>query len=279
MALNEFKPTVWSDLIFMEYDKSLILAPLMNRDYEGEISGFGDKVKINEIGDVTTGTYSGTVTYEDPKDASKFLQITEQKYAAVSVEDIDQAQSKPKLMGRIANRIGFSLAEDMDTFLAGKVSEAGITADLGTTGAPISITSANVTTYLSLVAQKMDENNNPRGGRVAVVPPWFAHKLSLAKITKDTNNSETLSNGYVASYYGFDIFMSNNIKHSGTTWYQPLFFLQNDSIAFAEQLMVTEGMRAETKFSDLLRSLAVYGAKVTRPNSLAALTCAAGAES
>lgn len=279
MALSEFKPTIWSDLIFMEYDKSLVFAPLMNRDYEGEISGYGDKVKINEIGEVTTNTYSGTVTYEDPKDASKYLLIDQQKYAAVTVEDIDQAQAKPKVMGRIANRIGFSLADDMDQFLAGLVDEAGITSDLGTEGSPISITSANVVTYLSLVAQKMDENNNPRGGRVAVVPPWFAQKLTLAKITKDTDNSATITTGYVGTMHGFDVYQSNNISHSGTTWYKPMFFLRNDSIAFAEQLMVTEGMRAENAFADRMRSLVVYGGKVVRPNSLAVLTCASGAES
>lgn len=279
MSLNEFKPTIWSDLIFMEYDKSLVFAPLMNREYEGEIQGYGDKVKINEIGDVTTNTYAGTVSYEAPKDASKFLLIDQQKYAAVTVEDIDQAQAKPKVMARITNRIGFSLAEDMDTFLAGMAEQAGITSGLGTESVPISITSANVTTYLSLVAQGMDEANNPQGGRVAVVPPWFAQKLTLAKITKDTNNSEVLTNGYVGTYYGFDIYMSNNISHSGTTWYKPMFFLRNDTIAFAEQLMKTEAMRAETAFADRLRALAVYGAKVVRPNSLAVLTCAAGAES
>jgi len=279
MAIDNFKPTIWSDLIFMEYDKSLVFAPLMNRDYEGEIQGGGDKVKINEIGDVTTNTYSGTVNYEDPKDASKFLLIDQQKYAAVTVEDIDQAQAKPKVMGKIANRIGFSLAEDMDTYLATLADEAGLTTDLGTTGTPLSVTSGTVTNVLSQVAQQMDEANNPQGGRIAVVPPWFGQKLTLAKITKDTNNSETLTTGYIGTYYGFDIYQSNNISHSGTTWYKPMFFLRNDSIAFAEQLMKTEAMRSETAFADRLRSLAVYGAKVTRPNSLAVVVCAAGAES
>lgn len=278
MSLENFKPTIWSDLIFMEYDNSLVFSSLLNTDYEGEIQGGGDKVKINEIGNVTTNTYAGTVTYEDPKDASKFLSIDQQKYAAVSVEDIDQAQAKPKVMGRIANRIGFSLAEDMDAYIASLAGEAGIVTDLGTEGSPISVTSANVTNYLSIVAQKMDEANAPQGGRVAVVPPWFAQKLTLARITKDTDNSTIITSGFVGTYYGFDIYMSNNIEHSASTWYKPMFFLRNDTIAFAHQLMKTEAMRSETSFSDRLRSLAVYGAKVVRPSSLAALTCASGAE-
>jgi hypothetical protein len=279
MSVENFKPTIWSDLIFMEYDKSLVFAPLMNRDYEGEIQAGGSSVKINEIGDVTTKAYTGTVAYEDPKDASKFLLIDQEFYAAVKVEDIDQAQAKPKVMAKIANRIGVSLAETMDEYLASLSAEAGITSGLGTEAVPISITSANVTNYLSLVAQGMDEQNCPQGGRVAVVPPWFVQKLTLAKITLDTNNSDTLSTGFVGNYYGFDLFMSNSVEHNAAVWYKPMFFLRNDSIAFAEQLVRTEGMRAENSFSDLMRSLTVYGGKVTRPNSLAVLTCAFGAES
>jgi hypothetical protein len=284
MSVENFKPTIWSDLIFMEYDKSLVFAPLMNRDYEGEIQGYGDKVKINEIGDVTVNTYSGTVTYENLSDASKFLLIDQQKYAAIQLDDVDGAQAKPKVMGEAARKIGVGLAEDMDAYLASLSSEGGIVGtvggtSIGTTGTPISITSANVTTYLALVAQGMDENNCPQAGRVAVVPPWFIQKLTLAKINKDTDNSGTLTTGYVTSYYGFDIYMSNNITHSGTTWYKPMFFLRNNTIAFAEQLMTTEAMRSETSFKDKLRSLAVYGGKVVRPNSLAVPVVAAGAES
>ena len=266
-------------MIFRDYDKTLVFASLVNREYEGEIRNFGDTVKINEIGAVETKAYTGTVTYDDPEDASKLLIIDQKYYTAVQVDDIDEAQSKPKTLGEITRKMGVSMAENIDEFIAGFADNAGLTTGLGTEGAPISITSANVTTYFATIAQLMDENNNPQQGRVAVVPPWFIHKINQADITKNTDNSRTLESGYVGRYYGFDLYMSNSIEHSGTTWYKPMFFLRNDSISFAQQILRTEGDRLENSFKDGIRSLIVYGGKVTRPSSLATLVCAAGAES
>jgi len=276
MGTKNFIPTIWSDLIFREYDKSLVFASLVNRDYEGEVQGFGDKVKINEIGAVAVKTYAGTVAYDEPTDASKFLLIDQQKYAAIDYDDIDAAQAKPKTLMEITRKMGVALSENVDEFIASMCDEAGIVA--GTTGSPTAINSANVTTVLSLIAQKMDEANAPQSGRVAVVPPWFAQKLTLAKIVKDTDNSGVLNTGYVGTYYGFDIYMSNSVSHSGTTWYKPMFFLRNDTISFAQQIMSTEAMRLETKFADGIRSLMVYGGKVVRPSTLAIEICAPTAE-
>lgn len=279
MSTKNFIPTIWSDLIFRDYDKTLVFASLVNREYEGAIRNFGDTVKINEIGAVTTNTYSGSVTYDDPEDASKLLIIDQKKYAAVQVDDIDEAQSKPRTLGEITRKMGVSMAETVDEFIASFADDAGLTTGLGTESVPISITSANVTTYMATIAQLMDENNNPQAGRVAVVPPWFIHKINQADITKNTDNSRTLESGYVGMYYGFDLYMSNSIEHNGATWYKPMFFLRNDTISFAQQILTTEAMRLEDSFKDGLRSLMVYGGKVTRPSSLATLICAAGAES
>lgn len=279
MSVKNFIPTLWSDMIFRSYDKNYVFAPLANREYEGEIRGFGDKVKINEIGDVSVNTYSGTVSYEDPEDASKFLVIDQQKYAAVQLDDIDAAQVKPKIAGEVSRKMGIALGDTVDQFVAAMYSEAGLTTNLGTTDTPISITSANMIEYLGNVNQLMDESNNPQAGRVAVVPPWFVQKMTLAKVDKDTNNSATITSGYVGSMMGFDFYMSNNVVHSGTTWYAPMFFLRGNTIAFAEQLMETEALRDKESFKDYLRALMVYGGKVVRPSSLATLICAPGSES
>ena len=77
---------------------------------------------------------------------------------------------------------------------------------------------------------------------------------------------------------GFDILESNNISRSGTTWYAPMFFSAGDTIAFAEQIMNMEALRDKDTFSDYMRGLIVYGAKVVRPSSLAVADVAEGSE-
>lgn len=279
MAFENFKPTIWSTSILMKYQPELVLAALCNRQYEGEIRNGGESVKINEVADFEVRDYAGSVTYDKAKDASKMLTIDKKKYSAHTVDSVDAVQANVSLLELTTQGIGRAIAKYVDGDIASLHGEAGITEGLGTDASPISITSANVTNYLADVATKMDENNVPEDGRVAVVPPWFAHKLSLAKITKDTDNSEALASGYVGTYYGFDIYKSNQIKHSGSTWYKPMFFLAGSTIAYAEQLMLPEAMRSQDSFGDNLRTLIVYGRKVVRPEALAVLTCASGAES
>ena len=277
MAFENFKPTIWSDKLFQAYDKQFVFSPLTNKTFEDEITSYGQEVKIGEIGDVTINDYTGTVTYETIADASKYLKIDQKKYFAVEVDDVDNAQTKIKPMNEIVRKAGIAGADEVDQLIAGKYTDAGITS--GSTGSPTSITSANITSKLRDIGTSMSENNVPTQGRVAVVPPWFSAKIDLGKIQKDTNNSDTIVNGYVGRYMGFDIYESNNIQHSGTTWYAPMFFTAGDTIAFGMQFTKTEAGRRDGSFSDYVRGLWIYGAKVYRPDSLAVLYCSEGSES
>ncbi len=277
MAVENFKPIVWSTSIFMSYDEAMVFRPLMNTQYEGDIKESGDKVKITEIGDMEATEYDGSaITYGDVDDAAKFLDIDQQYYIAKKLENIDKAQANVNLMGEITRKMGVGMARNIDQFCAGLVADAGIVA--GTEDSPVSITSANVTEYLASVNTAMDESNCPETGRVAVVPAWMKEKINLAQIDKDTDNSRALSTGYVGTYLGMDIYMSNNIEKSGTTWYKPMFFIRNESIAFAEQLVEVKAHDLEDYFGDGLKMLTVYGGKVTRPSSLKTLICAPGSE-
>ena len=44
MAISTFIPTIWSARLLAHLDKAHVYAKLVNRDYEGEIKNFGDKV-------------------------------------------------------------------------------------------------------------------------------------------------------------------------------------------------------------------------------------------
>ena len=124
-----------------------------------------------------------------------------------------------------------------------------------------------------------DTNNVPQDNRVMVVPPWFIQKLYLAKVIRDTDNSNGLANGYMGNIDGWNVYMSNNVVHSSTTWYAPMFFRAGDTIAHANQLTSVESMRLQTSFGDGVRGRMVYGSKVVRPSSLGTLYCSQGSES
>jgi len=276
MAYDEFKPQLWSDMILDNLDKAQVFGNLANRSFEGQIKGMGTSVKINEVGEVTTYPYSGTVNYEELNDSDKVLQIDQSVYAGVTLDDVDATQSNVELMNKLSQRMAYAISDNIDQYLAGLHTEAGIT--VGSTSSVKEIDSTVAISTITGIGRQMDEKNAPRAGRVMVLPPWLVEKLVLAKIIRDTDNSATMTNGYLGNYLGFEMYMSNNVVASGTSYWLPMFFVKDYTIAHAQQILKVEALRSETSFADKLRTLSVYGAKVLYPNTLGRIYCKAKAE-
>jgi len=273
MALAHFVPEIWSARILTRLNDALVYRNVCTTEYEGEITGYGDVVKINEIGPITVNTYSatstGALTVQQLTDAQKLLKINQQKYFAFWLDDVDNAQTKPKLLRDALDQSAWSLANSIDEYISGLYVDAGLAVG-GTSGTGVDVASTNVMKYLSLAQQKLDETNTPQAGRWIVVPPWFLQKMILAKVALDTNNSQTLAAGYMGrSFYGFDVYVSNNVYHASGTDRAAIMCGFTGSIALATQVLSTRQQDSGTiGFKTLVKGLTVYGAKVLRPNSL-----------
>jgi len=281
MSLDNFIPAVWSAQLIRANEKALVYGNVANRNYEGEISAFGDQVRINEIGAVTVATYTKNSTVIAPEtleDAQRILEINQSKYFAFEIDSIDKAQQKPKVMNDAMQEAGYALRDAADQYIASLHGDAGIISGLGTTATPIEINSSNVIDYISLVGQKMNENNVPTIDRYLVCPPWFFNKLNLAKITLQNPNENFLVEGHMGRVLGINLFMSNNVVNTSSAKYKIIGGVGN-SISFAAQILDMQAYKPESAFSDALKGLYVYGAKVVRPDNTVCLTANIAAES
>uniref|UniRef100_A0A6M3L0J6 Putative capsid protein n=1 Tax=viral metagenome TaxID=1070528 RepID=A0A6M3L0J6_9ZZZZ len=277
-ALAGLKPEVWAGQLLSRLRNALVFRNVVNMDYEGEISGFGDVVKINEIGPITVNSYNststGSLTVQSLSDAQKLLQINQAKYFAFWIDDVDTAQIKPKVMDEAMQESAHAMGSNIDQYIAAMWTEAGLTVG-GTSSTGQDITSTNVLKYLSIAQQKLDENNVPESGRWMVVPPWFAHKLVLNRIVQDTSNSAVLASGLLGrGLYGFDIYKSNNVVNgTGTGQNSRILCGYRGSISLAVQVTKLETARPSLSggFKTLVKGLVVYGAKVVRPATLGVL--------
>ena len=202
MSLDNFIPSVWSNQLIRSNEKALVYGNVANRNYEGDISKFGDQVRINEIGAVTVASYvknTTVITPETLEDAQKVLLINQAKYFAFEIDSIDKAQQKPKVMAAAMAEAGYALKDAADQYIASLHAGAGITTGLGTTATPIEITSANVLDYISLCNQKFDENNVPTLDRYMVCPPWFFHKIkrriTSTRVPKFADGADFMAHG------------------------------------------------------------------------------------
>jgi hypothetical protein len=290
MALDNFIPTLWSTNIISTLDKVHVFSDLCNRNYEGQIRGMGDRVKINQIGAITVSTYtknSTSISYQDLEDAAMWLTIDNSKYFAFGVDDVDAAQMNVDIMTEATRKAAYAINDTVDSFIAGLYTQAGVTSGLGTAGVPLTVTAkATATSNISVVelfatiAQKMDEANCPVEGRWIVIPPWLVQKLTMASVfTISQTNMDAMTNGRVARALGFDIRMSNNLtKTTTTTVNRVLAGAGTMPISYAEQLNNVEAIRREASFENGVRGLILYGGKVVYPEALACATVSYAAE-
>lgn len=277
MAVTSFIPELWSAALLAHLDKNHVFANLVNRDYEGDISDYGDTVHINEIGDITIKNYTKNGNIDDPEvlaTSEQLLIIDQAKYFNFGIDDVDAAQVRTGLMDKAMARAAYGLSDVGDSYLAGLMASGGtIKSGLGTTAAPLAITSANA--YETLVKMKvaMDKGNVPKQGRWVVLPPDFEGALLLDdRFVKGgvPQSDERLTNGFIGRAAGFDVYTSNNVPVSASKY--SVVASTNMSTTYAEQIVKTEAFRPEKSFKDAIKGLNVYGAKVTMPSAIAVAT-------
>lgn len=267
MAVTNFIPTVWSARLLANLDKAFVYPSAVNKDYEGEIKDFGDTVKINQMGAVTVTDYTGTLA--DPEEltsAQTLLTIDQRKSFNFKVDDVDKAQANVTLIDKGMERAGVAVADVIDQFIAAFVAQATIKVGNATT--PIAIIATNAYDTLVDLGVALNKKNVSKIGRFAIVPPEFVGLLQ--KDPRFTLNSNVLVSGISGVVANFEIRESNNVpvlagKYSileGTT----------EAISYAGQVTEVEAYRPEKSFSDAIKGLYVYGAKVVQPDCIACLT-------
>lgn len=270
MSVKNFIPQIWSARLLANLDKKLVYANAVNRDYEGEIKKYGDTVKINQMGDVTVKDYKGG-TIEDPEELKSnqtILTIDQAKYFNFKVDDVDKAQANISLVDKGMVRASYAVQDVIDQYIASFVKDAKI--KIGSTSKPVDLSVANAYDTLVDLGVELDNKNVPRVGRFIVLPPFYLGLLS--KDPRFTKEYKILENGVVdgATVSGFKIMMSNNVA-TGTSNY---FIMAGTdmAISFAGQVTEVEAYRPEKSFSDAMKGLYVFGAKVVQPDCLACLT-------
>jgi len=267
MTVRNFVPKVWSTRLLAHLDKNLVYGDIVNKEYEGEIKDHGDSVKINQIGDVTIKDYAGTVDDPEELTASQVnLDIDKAKYFNFQVKDIDTAQANVNILDGGTQRAGYGLGDKIDQDIAALVAQADID------GGSHELTVENAYDTIVDLGVKLDENNVNRTDRFIVLPPFVLGLL--AKDPRFTKDYSVLANGVVEGAYvgGFEVRMSNNVPKA--TKYFNVMAGSKSAVAFAGQVSQIEGYRPEKAFSDAVKGLYVYGAKVIQPKALAQIKVA-----
>jgi len=247
---------------------------VVNRDYEGEIADAGDVVKITSISDPTIGTYtpnSTVITPEELTDAQRNLVIDQAKYFAYKVDDIDKAQAKGNVMPLATARGGYQFAKTADTYVASLYTGVDAANALGT----IAVTTGAIAyTTLRRLALALDEADVPEDQRYATARPWFwsllLEETKFIDASSRGDAGQTLRTGWVGHIptLGFDCWKSNQAPLVTGDDYVVQAGVPS-AITFAQQINKLVPYRPESSFSDAVKGLHLYGAKLVRPSFVA----------
>ena len=282
MSLTNFIGEVWSAQILQSLQKALVYgqAPVINRDYEGDVKGKGDTVRIVAHGPITIDNYDKSTGLSDPEeldDASTTLEITQAKSFNFRIEDVDKAQMNVKLMESATRDAAYRLADVADQYIVGiMAAQAGSAVGADGSDKIFDGSTDLVSEELLEIKQKLDEADVPFEGRWVIVPPWVTKWL----LQEDAVNlpmwsavEGVMKNGQIGRLYGFDILQSNNVPNTAGDHYKVVAGVAR-ATTFADSVNETEAYRPDKFFADALRGLHCYGAKVIDPECLCVLTCA-----
>lgn len=278
MTANNFIPQLWAAQLLVNLQHNLVYGQsnVVNTDYQGEITGAGSSVVINNVGRVSVGDYAKNTDMpaaENITTDDRILTIDQQKFFNFQVDDVDKVQSAVSLMNGAMYEASYALKNAIDTYLAAKYTEAANT--IGTDSAPETVDQNTAYEALVDLSVKLDEADVPEQGRYVIVPPWFEGlMLKDDRFVKagNLNADQRLLNGTIGQAAGFTVLKSNNVPvlPDGKTYH----IQAGHPIAetFAHQFMNMEAYRIQQRFADAVKGLCLHGAKVTRPDALAVLT-------
>jgi hypothetical protein len=288
-----FLPSIYSKKVLNFFRKASVVEAITNTDYAGEISAYGDSVKIIKEPTITVYDYTrgSDTTSTKLTDQEITLVVDSAKAFKFIVDDIETNMSHVNFKEVASSSAAYSLKDAYDaavltTMFAG-VSASGpdhvIGADaaagtggVGETTASVDLGVASEVDPLDLMARMarlLDDQSVPEENRWFVASPDFYEELSQSGsklLSVDFNAGQgSIRNGLVSSgkLRGFDMYKSNNIPSVSTATGQCLGGHMS-STATANTILSTEVIRDPSSFGDIVRGLHVYGAKVLRDDAM-----------
>ena len=271
MAINNFIPTVWSETLYHELDRAYVGVRNCSRDFEGDIRGKGDTVKICGVGTVSVFDYTKNTDMNAPEtlsDTVRELVIDRAKYFNFQIDDVDRAQAAPKLMEAAMKNAASALADDADKYIF------SLLADIDNEIVIDDPTEQSVIDAIFEARKTLYENNVTDSGEVVIeVSPATAQIILKAKAQLATDNTETLEKGCLGTIAGCKIFVSNNVYISEEPDYTYHYCTMRTkrAVAFAEQISDIEAYRPEKRFADAVKGLHLYGAAIVYPEEVVSI--------
>lgn len=277
-AYSAFIPEIWSQKLNYMLSKECVMLQCVNRNWEGEIKNQGDKVKIITPADVAISTLStSNITYSELEPTSQDLVIDQKKFFAFKINDVAKVQANADIMEAHLKNAKKAIEEVQDAYILSLHANVDSANIVGSESSAVALDKTTIYSKFVELALCLKNSNAVTSG----VRPWVVINPTIESYLLQSSEfigahnvaDETLREGAIGRIAGMDVLVSTNLTDVSGKYY--VLAGTNEAITFASQLAKIESLRDKDSFSDLVRGLYLYGAKVVQPKALAKMVVTA----
>lgn len=274
MSFVNFQQTLWSKKINKKLPTVTGLKNHSNLEYEGDVEN-AKELKILGIEDIAIKRYSkGTPLERDhASDNGQTLALDQQHYFDFDVYDVDQAQSVPGAFEAYTENASQGLSEVADKYIGELTADATLdtpTIEDNPHIDSVAIGTLKKDTIVGSVEEafvKLYENNvkTTEDLHLELRPAVFSiFRQALTELY--TNNVEMAKQGIVGKYNHALVSVENNLGKNNDKYVNLL--RTKKAVAYAGCLRKIEAFRPQDDFSDALKGLFVFGARIVNPKQI-----------
>lgn len=268
MSVANFIPEITAAQVEEAYEKDGVVRPTLTPSYDGEAKT-GNAVAIINAALPTVSDYAAAGRRFTPEELASTvvrILIDQEKSTAQRVDNIDRRQAAGSLDPFTAGQ-GKALAKDAEAYLIAKLIEEGTSINV-VGSAPVTVSDGTkAKTAVRKLMTSLDDAEVPADGRFLVINSAAKDLLidELSDASKAGNDGE-LRKGQLGNLYGFTILHSTDIAEK----VKPVFVAYHEAAAaFVGQVDESRAVPAADGHADILSTVLVYGAKVTRKAGVA----------
>jgi len=269
-----FIPKLWSDEILAEYEKSLVMKPLVKSLKMAGKKGDTINIPMPLRGSANQKLTETQVTLVADTSGNKQVVVDQHWEYSRLIEDITSVQALASMRKFYTQDAGYALASKVDSDLIATAianfTNVGHATDTGLIVPAVSGSAGDFSDQAFRDAiQILDDNDVPMDSRKLVIPPAARnHIMGIDRyVSSDFVNGRGVVNGKIGELYGVDVFVSTNLP-ANNDGEKPCLLFHTDALVIAEQMAVrTQTQYKQEYLADLMTADTLYGEDVYREDS------------
>jgi N4-gp56 family major capsid protein len=269
-----FIPKLWSDEIIAEYEKSLVMKPLVKSLKMAGKKGDTINIPMPLRGSANQKLTETQVTLVADTSGNKQVVVDQHWEYSRLIEDITSVQALASMRKFYTQDAGYALASKVDSDLIATAianfTSVGHATDTGLVVPAVSGSAGDFSDQAFRDAiQILDDNDVPMDSRKLVIPPAARnHIMGIDRyVSSDFVNGRGVVNGKIGELYGVDVFVSTNLP-ANNDGEKPCLLFHTDALVIAEQMAVrTQTQYKQEYLADLMTADTLYGEDVYREDS------------